>query len=100
MKEINTDSFNEVIDCDHIALVDFFTSWCQPCKAMSATLNTLDIAGVSIFSVDAENSPALAEQFLIRAVPTLVFFKGGKEIHRFAGMANKSQILAMIEQMQ
>lgn len=69
-------------------LSDFWADWCQPCHMMSPVLQALarDWKGrIKIIKVDTEKKPHLANRFGISGIPTLILFKGGKEVHRVSG---------------
>jgi thioredoxin 1 len=94
-------NFTEVVEKgSKPALLDFGATWCGPCKALEPTIVAL--AGefgdkVTIAKVDVDESQQVALRFGIMAVPTVIFFKGGKEVHRFSGLQSKDKITAMIQ---
>lgn len=83
----------------NITLVDFWASWCMPCKMMAPVLN--DVAdevdeGVKVCKVNVENYQSLASQYAIKGIPTMLLFRDGKEINRFVGVKSKSFLLEQI----
>jgi thioredoxin len=69
-------------------LVDFWAEWCGPCKMMGPVLKDLakEMKGrLTVIKVDTEKKPDLAGRFRITAIPTLILFKGGREMHRIQG---------------
>jgi len=75
-----------------IMLVDFWASWCMPCKMMAPVLNeTAEELGNSahIGKLDVDANRGSAAQFGVRSIPTLILFKNGKEINRFVGVKTK-----------
>ena len=76
-------------------------SWCNPCKALAATINTFDDEIKNLFvEVDVdEASEELVNQLRVRNVPVLIFYKDGQEVNRFVGAKMKEDILAIIKRM-
>ncbi len=79
-----------------IVLVDFWASWCMPCKMMTPVLNDLSEemgSQAMVAKLDVEKHQALSTKFGIRSIPTLILFKDGKEVSRFQGIKTKSFLL-------
>jgi thioredoxin 1 len=75
---------------DKPVLVDFWAEWCGPCKMMAPVLAELAKAWkgrLTVIKVDTEAKPDLAARYRISAIPTLILFKGGAEVHRMQGAA-------------
>lgn len=82
-----------------ISLVDFWASWCIPCKVMSPVLN--DVAEemedrVNICKLNVEQYPQFASRYKIKGIPTLLLFRDGKEVNRFVGVKSKEFLLKQI----
>ncbi len=83
-----------------IILVDFWASWCMPCKLMAPVLNELaeETDGkVTIAKLNVDDAKATASKFSVRSIPTLILFKNGKEIHRFVGVKTKDYLLRELD---
>ena len=94
----NRDEFNELIK-EGTVLVDFFATWCGPCKMLSPVLEELsEESDVLIVKVDVDETGPLAAQYGIQAVPTLMLFKNGQRVDVRMGYQNKNQLLAFIKQ--
>ncbi len=77
-------------------LVDFFATWCGPCKMLSPVLEQADkegVLGCDVIKVDVDELPEAAGQFGVQAIPTLVVLVDGKEVNRRLGYLNKNQLI-------
>lgn len=96
--DLTDKNFNHQIK-NKISLVDFWASWCVPCKMMSPVLNELaEEAGpdVQVCKVNVEEYQSLASKYSIRGIPTMLLFRNGKEINRFVGVKSKDFLLQEI----
>ena len=88
----------EVLESEKPVLLDFFASWCGPCKMVSPVLDA--IAGerpdIKVVKVDIDEQPELAQQYRIMTVPTLMVVKDGEIVKQSKGAKPKGQILAML----
>ena len=81
--------FNEIIKGETPTLVDFHAAWCGPCKTMAPILDQLKASKgqtLRILKIDVDKNPAIADQLGIRGVPTLIYFKNGKQLWRKSGV--------------
>ncbi|MGI6359909.1 MAG: thioredoxin [Acholeplasmatales bacterium] len=97
MKEFNGENFLEEIS-EGVVLVDFFATWCGPCKMIGPHLNELanEVKDVKFLKVDVDNNSELKVKYQIKNIPTLVLFKDGVEVSRRVGFATKNDIYKWI----
>ena len=92
--------FEDIIQGNTLVFVDFFATWCGPCKMLSPVLEEVaeELAGkAAIVKVDVDESGELASSYGIMSVPTLIVFKDGEAVKMSAGFQPKEQLKAMIE---
>jgi thioredoxin 1 len=78
----------EVVNAIGLTVVDFWANWCGPCRALAPSLERLaaSFAGrAKIAKVEVDVHPELAKRFAVRSIPTLVFFRDGREVERLVG---------------
>lgn len=91
--------FNEIINGDQPVLVDFYATWCGPCKAMAPTIESLgkELGGKArVLKIDVDKNEAVANQYRIQSVPTLIIFKKGEVVWRTAGVVDRNVLLQQI----
>ena len=97
---LTDDTFkNAVASSPTPLLVDFWAEWCGPCKAIAPVLDELaaEFDGkISIAKVDIDKNEAIAAEFGIRAIPTMLLFKGGKVIEQIVGLLPKAALKAKL----
>ena len=82
-----------------VVLVDFWATWCAPCRMMAPVLNDVatELSGNShVGKVDIQQYQSLANKFKVRSIPTLILFKNGTEINRFVGIKTKEFLVKEI----
>jgi len=94
-------NFKEMINSDTPVLVDFYATWCGPCKVQAPMLEDLakrvgDHA--RIIKIDVDKNPAAANQYGIQGVPTLMIFKKGKIMWRQSGVVQTNQLEQILRQ--
>ena len=102
IKKLTDQNFEHQIKSG-ITLVDFWATWCMPCKIMAPILNDLSEAltgNASVGKLDVDQNRSASAKYGVRSIPTLVLFKNGKEINRFVGVKTKDFLLKEIEKVQ
>jgi thioredoxin 2 len=80
-------------------LVDFYADWCGPCRMLAPVVDELArerTGSLLVLKVDTDRSPAVAERFGIRGIPTLVVIRDGREVGRHVGLARRAELEAMV----
>ena len=96
---INKENFhNEVLNSDRPVLLDFFASWCGPCRMVGPILDEIaqEREDIKVCKVDIDEQPELASRYRIMSVPTLMDLKDGQVVDQSIGAKPKHQILAMV----
>jgi thioredoxin 1 len=93
-------NFAETIKNNKLVFIDFWASWCGPCRALAPTIEELakEYSGkVLIGKVDVDENPATAERFQVFSIPTMIMFKEGKEAERLVGLCAKQNIETVLK---
>jgi len=96
VKSLTTEIFMEVIALEEKVLVDFWATWCEPCKAMVPILQDIHETILPVYKVDVDAEIELAKQMGIRSMPTLILFENGEEIARMIGARPKNEIVEVL----
>ena len=101
IKNKTVSSFRDIINSDKPTLVDFYATWCGPCKTMHPILDTLKDemkSDVRILKIDVDKNQEAASKFKIRGVPTFILFKSGEIVWRQSGAIAKSVLEEKIKE--
>lgn len=97
-KEITTANFEtEVLKSEKPVLIDFWATWCEPCMRQGPIVEALAEEGYAVGKVDVDQNMALAQQFRVVSIPTLILFKDGAEVKRFVGLTSKEELKSALE---
>lgn len=95
------ENLQSILNDSKPVLVDFFAEWCGPCKVQAPVLKEVksDIGdSIRILKIDVDKSPAIAQQYQVSSIPTLILFKNGQPIWRQTGVASKQQLVEVLKQ--
>ena len=95
---VTKDTFErEVLQAEQTVLVDFFATWCGPCKMVAPIVKEIaDEGKAKVCKIDVDEEPELAIQFGVDSIPTLLIFKNGALVNRAVGYRSKDQLEALL----
>lgn len=102
MNEINLNSSNfneEIMNTDKLVLIDFFATWCGPCKMLSPIISKIanEYSGsIKVCKVNVDENQDLALKYNVMSIPTLIFLKNGKVVKSSVGFCPKSELNKII----
>ena len=97
---LNSNNFSqEVLESDKTVLVDFFATWCGPCKMLSPIVDQLadEQPEVKVCKLDVDQSQDIAAQYGVMSIPTLILFKNGEAASKVVGLQTKAALEQMIK---
>lgn len=96
---IHTDetNFNNVLKQNDVCLVDFFATWCGPCRMLAEELKKVENE-INIVKIDIDENPNLATEYSVDVVPTMYVFKNGKAVKKIEGYMQKNEILRVMNE--
>ena len=95
-------NFQEILSGELPVLVDFWATWCGPCRALSPTVEEIaeEYAGkVEVVKCNVDDADQIAMQYRIMSIPTLLYFKGGQLVDRTVGLVDKDDIVARLSKL-
>ena len=97
---LTKENFDEIINGDKPVLVDFWATWCGPCKMLAPTIEELAEElkdEIVVAKLDVDKVQDIAMKYQVMSIPTLVLFKDGKEVKRTVGFRPKAQLLEFLK---
>lgn len=94
-------NFNDIIKSEKPVLIDFFATWCGPCKMMGPILQDVSRKvgdKARVLKIDVDRNPQVAAKYQIQGVPTIMLFKNGKMLWRQSGVVRADELVRVIEQ--
>jgi thioredoxin 1 len=95
MTELKSEGFESAVSSAKKCIIDFYATWCGPCKAMNPVLESVEneLGTGVIYKIDVDKNRDLVEKYGIRSVPTFIFFENGKEVERKTGSVTKNYLI-------
>lgn len=90
---------SEVLKSDKPVIVDFWASWCGPCRMLSPIVDEVaeETSEIKVCKINVDEEPDLASQFKVMTIPTLIVFKDGQEVKRNVGVISKEEVIKLAE---
>ncbi len=90
----------DVLSSQQLTLVDFWAEWCGPCRMLGPVVDRIAAANqgkITVGKMNVDENPNTPQQFGIQGIPTIIFFKGGKEVSRLVGFQSQESIQSVID---
>ena len=97
--ELTSETFDtEVLHADRIVIVDFWATWCTPCRMLTPILEEIaaERSDIKICKINVDDAQDIAEKYGVMSLPILVFFENGEVVDESIGLVSKEQLLALL----
>jgi thioredoxin 1 len=96
---VSEEAARRVIAARPTVLIDFYADWCGPCRMLAPTLEEIadEREDILVGKINVDEAPAIAEQYGVMSIPTLIVFKDGREVTRLVGARPKADILKALD---
>ena len=95
-KQFTSSNFNaEVLSSETPVLVDFWATWCGPCRMQGPIIDARAAEGYNVGKLDVDENPDIARRYNVMSIPTLILFKNGEEVQRFVGVQTKEKLASL-----
>lgn len=94
------ENFKDIINGDKPVLIDYYATWCNPCKVLAPIINEIALEvkeKARVLKIDIDKNPSVAQLYQIQSVPTLIIFKKGEIVWRHSGGLSKSALLEQLK---
>ena len=101
-KVVTNSNISEILSADQPVLIDFWATWCGPCRMLSPTVDEIadEYEGrVVVAKCNVDDSDEIAMQYRVRNIPTLIFFKGGQQVDKLVGLVSKKEITDILDKL-
>ncbi|MBQ7363009.1 MAG: thioredoxin [Clostridia bacterium] len=99
IKNVTSSNFSEIRDSEKTVLIDFYASWCGPCRMLSPIIDEIaeERPDITVGKINVDEEQELSREFGIVSIPTVIVLKGGKVVSRVTGARPKAQLLSLLE---
>lgn len=97
--KLNSNNFEETINSGKAVLVDFWATWCMPCRMQSPIIDEIaseDHDNLTVGKMNVDDYPEIAAAYSVMSIPTIIAFKDGKVLDKKVGVTQKDELLAMV----
>jgi thioredoxin 1 len=100
--DINKDELKEVLENNELVVIDFWASWCGPCRLMGPKFNQFAEANpdVPMYKVEIDKNQGVGQEFGLKSIPAILYFKDGEEVARLMGMQGHKVLQDKLEEVQ